>query len=242
MGFDELFRGGPVFSSGDGVFAPGTDAVVLSDFMDVRFAKRICDIGCGCGVLSVCAAIKSASGTVTAVDVQNDACLMARANIEKNGLSHRINVLNEDIRDYKSLFPSGSFDCIVSNPPYFPVKSGDHSQSDAIARQEIKCTLKDLLNAVCYLLKYGGYFYLVHRADRSCEVITALSNKGLEPKTVRFVQHNVKSEPSLVLIKCKKGGKSGVNVLPTLILYNEDGTKSDELVKIYNREGWENER
>ena len=31
----ELFSGGPVFAKSGGVFAPGTDAVVLADFADV---------------------------------------------------------------------------------------------------------------------------------------------------------------------------------------------------------------
>ena len=235
MEFSELFYGGPVFSSADGVFAPGTDAVALSDFADTDFAENICDIGCGCGVLSIVAALRSKTAKITALDIQPEACTAALHNARANGLEDRINIICGDVREYKQLFTSGSFDCIVSNPPYFPPKSGKVSKSAAIARQELCCTLTDLIAAVSFMLKYGGYFYLVHRADRAAQVISALSAAGLEPKVMRFVQHSEMSDPSLVLIKCKKGGKAGVIVMRPLVLANVDGTKSAEIIEIYNK-------
>lgn len=235
MVFDELFKGGPVFTCQDGVFAPGTDAVVLSDFADVEYAKSICDIGCGCGVLAVVAAVRNSAASILAVDIQKTACDIARCNIEANGLSGRITVQNCDIRDYKNLFQSGAFDYIVTNPPYFPKSSGKHSKSAVISRQEVTCTLYDVVSAASYMLKYGGYLAMVHRADRCAEVICALSAAGLEPKIMRFVQHKASSAPSLVLIKCKKGGKKGVSILPPLILANDDGTRSSEILRIWEK-------
>ena len=88
------------------------------------------------------------------------------------------------------------------------------------------------------MLKYGGYFSLVHRADRAAEVIWALSEAGLEPKIIRLVQHKPDSIPSLILIKCKKGGKKGVSFLPNLILANSDGTRSREILSMYEKR-WE---
>ena len=240
MEFSELFHGGPLFTVGDGgVFAPGTDAVALSDFADVKFAKNICDIGCGCGVLAITAAMKAKSARVTAIDIQSEATDITLSNIAVNGLDGKIDVLCRDVREYKSLFESGSFDYIVTNPPYFPVKSGKHSESAEIARQEISCTLKDIVAASSYMLKYGGYLAMVHRADRAAEVIYELSKASLEPKVLRFVQHTQSSAPSLLLVKCKKGGKKGVTVMKPLILYNEDGTRSDELFDIWNKKGWQ---
>ena len=238
MVFEELFKGGPVFACGDLVFAPGTDAVVLADFADVKFSKNICDIGCGCGVLAVVSAIKNPGAAVTALDIQPEACRITMENIKENCLEGRINVICGDIREYKSLFVSGSFDHIISNPPYFPAGSGKSSAAFELARQEVKCSLYDIISAVSYMLKYGGYFSLVHRADRAAEVIWALSEAGLEPKIIRLVQHKPDSIPSLILIKCKKGGKKGVSFLPNLILANSDGTRSREILSIYEKR-WE---
>lgn len=235
MEFDELFKGGPVFAKECGAFAPGTDAVVLSDFASPEYAKNICDIGCGCGVLAIIAAMRSEKGRVTAIDIQPQAIEQAAANIKANSLDGRIQLICGDIRQYKALFEAGSFDYIVTNPPYFPKGSGKASLSQEIARQEVCCTLYDITAAASYMLKYGGYCAMVHRADRCVEVICALSESGLEPKVIRFVQYKPSSPPSLILIKSKKGGKKGVTVMPPLILSNEDGTKSDEAVRIWER-------
>ena len=235
MEFDELFKGGPVFAKEGGAFAPGTDAVVLSDFADPEYARNICDIGCGCGVLAIVAAMRAKNGKVTAIDIQPQAIEQAEANIRANSLEDKIQLICGDIRQHKALFEAGSFDYIIANPPYFPKGSGKSSLSQEIARQEIYCTLYDVTAAASYMLKYGGYCALVHRADRCAEVICALSAAGLEPKVIRFVQYKSSSPPSLILIKCKKGGKKGVNVMPPLILSNEDGTKSGESIRIWER-------
>lgn len=231
----ELFSGGPVFAKSGGVFAPGTDAVVLADFADVKYFKNICDIGCGCGVLAIVAAERSPSSSITAVDIDPEACACTEENAKANGLSGQISVMCADIRLHRDIFKPGEFDCVISNPPYFPPDSGKHSKVWGTARQEINLNLTGLAEAVSYILKYGGTFYLVHRADRAAEVITCLSNSGLEPKEMRFVQHTAGSSPSLILIKCKKGGKPGVLVPPPLILANGDGSRSDEVLRIYGK-------
>lgn len=235
MVFEELFKDGPVFARESGVFSIGTDAVALCDFADTSAAQNILDIGCGSGVLSVVAAMRGKKAAVTAVDIQPEACALAEENVRANGLEGRIKVINADIKNCRKMFVSGSFDYIISNPPYFPPDSGKHSESVRTARQEVKLNLYELIEAVNYLLKYGGYFSLVHRADRSAEVITALSKSGLEPKVMRFVQHSVETAPSVILIKCKKGGKPGVTVPAPLILDDGTGKKSEEAQQIWEK-------
>ena len=235
MEYSELFKCGPLFSCPDGVFPPGTDAVLLSDFADVRGAKNICDIGCGCGVLAVMAAVRNTSARVCAVDISQAACEATRNNAAVSGLEERIDIMCCDIREYRQHFVSGAFDYILSNPPYFPENSGKYSKTAVASRQEVTCNLYDVVSAVSYMLKYGGYFAMVHRADRMAEVICALSDAGLEPKVIRLVQYKIGAIPSLVLIKCKKGGKKGVSVMPPLILTDENGEKSEEAIRIWEK-------
>ena len=58
----------------------------------------------------------------------------------------------------------------------------------------------------------------------------------LEPKTLRFVQKNGTSAPSLVLLGCRKDGRTGLTVQPPLLLQNADGTETEELRRIYFRD------
>ena len=84
-------------------------------------------------------------------------------------------------------------------------------------------------------LKFGGKFYMVHRADRLASIIYELKKYKLEPKVLRVVYPKVNKEPNLILIEAKKGAKPGIKIMQPLILNNDDGTETDELKKIYSR-------
>ena len=51
--YDDLWPGGPRFARSGAGFALGTDSVLLADFAAQRRARRIADLGCGAGVLTV---------------------------------------------------------------------------------------------------------------------------------------------------------------------------------------------
>ena len=51
--YDDLWPGGPRFVRSGAGFALGTDSVLLADFAAQRRARRIADLGCGAGVLTV---------------------------------------------------------------------------------------------------------------------------------------------------------------------------------------------
>ena len=49
----------------------------------------------------------------------------------------------------------------------------------------------------------------------------------IEPKRLQLIQPREGSEANMVLIEGVKSGKSGVKVLPTLNVYNADGSQID---------------
>ena len=103
----------------------------------------------------------------------------------------------------------------------------------AIARHEITCSLEDVVKAAKWLLKTGGHFYMVHRPFRLAEIIYTLKQHKLEPKRMRLVHPYVDKEPNMVLIDAAKGGKQRITVEPPLIVYNKDGSYTDEIYQIY---------
>ena len=74
---------------------------------------------------------------------------------------------------------------------------------------------------------------MVYRTDRLTEVFETLKKYRLEIKKIRFVYSNAKSESNLVLIKAIKYAKPYLKVEKPLIIYNEDGTYTDEIIKTY---------
>ena len=71
--------------------------------------ETVLDVGCGTGVLTICAAALGASN-VTGIDIDNVIVLEALSNLEKNGISHKAEIILGTIEDAE-----GRFDLIVAN-------------------------------------------------------------------------------------------------------------------------------
>ena len=236
--FVELWDGGPLFCQSEH-FKLGTDSVLLADFVNIGSRQRGIDLGCGSGVLPLLLMSKSERLHMTGLEINPEAAKTAEANLEANKLAERGSIVTGDIRLCKELFKSGEFDLVVANPPYFAEGSGKQStdEAKAAARTETMCTLGEVCRAAAYLCRTGGVFCLVHRAERLCDVLCILRESGLEPKRLRTVAHDASKEPSLILVEARRGGGSGMKLLPPLFIRNPDGSETQEILKIYHREG-----
>ena len=228
--WDTLWPGGWTFCFDDGAFKPSTDSFLLGSFPPLRKNWRVCDLGAGTGLLGLLLLAREPALTVTGLELSPAACALAARTAAANDLSDRLVTLPCDLRERSQLPQAGSFDLAVSNPPYFPAGSGRAAAgSRGDARTELTCTMAQLCSAASYLLRSGGQFCLVHRT----ELLETLRRCRLEPKALRFVQKNGTSAPSLVLLACRKDGRTGLTVQPPLLLQNADGTETEELRRIY---------
>ena len=218
-------------------FKLGTDSVLLGNFANVSGVKKAADLGCCTGVLSLLLLSRSEEIVLDAVEIDDEACKIARQNMEINGLSSRCNVICADLRDYKKHFTSGAYDLVITNPPYFSLSSGDVSPDErrAKARGEVACSIEDIIECAKYLLRWDGKLFLVFRPERLVELFTIMRSNAIEPKTLRMVAHSVGSKPSLVLVEGRRGGKSGLSVLDTLYIVDENGNETREIKEIYHR-------
>lgn len=187
----------------EGVFPLGGDALALGDFATVKPGWRVCDLGTGSGVLLLLLARRAENLSLTGVDLDPLSAQTARENLTSNGLAGEI--LTGDLRT--AALPTGGFDLVVSNPPYFPVGSGT---SAGPARSEENCTLEELCAAASRLVKNGGRFSLCHRPERLVDVICSLRAHDLEPKRLKLIAHGPGHPPSLLLIEAVKQGRPGL--------------------------------
>lgn len=234
--FDELWPGGPKFHQSEYGFKLGTDSVLLAHFTNPARAKRVLDLGCGAGVLTVLTAYKAPRGQVWGIEIQPESAEVCKQNMAANGFDPE-NILVGDLREHRKLFEAGSFDLVISNPPYFTEKSGFTAPDEkrATARDERTCSMDDLCKAAGYLVKWGGAFTVVHRPERLSELLCSLTKYGLEPKRLRLVSHKAASVPNLILVEARRGGKPGLSIEPPLILAKDDGSDTQEIQKIYHR-------
>jgi len=105
-----------------GVFVPlGTvsSGLLAGILRGVARGRRILDIGCGSGVLSITAAL--AGGEAVCYDTSVHALEVARLNARLNGVSGRILVTGSP----EEAVEMGPYDLVVSNPPYLPLDPAD---------------------------------------------------------------------------------------------------------------------
>ena len=130
----------------------GTDAVLLGSWVNVDGAKRLLDIGCGCGLIALMVA-QRCEGQVVAIEIDSEASSQAAENVSRSPWSERMEVINADIRTFVD---DEGFDVIFSNPPYFmeSLKCPDRKRSDA--RHTDSLSFDDLMRSASSLLKQTG--------------------------------------------------------------------------------------
>ncbi|PYG89194.1 tRNA1(Val) A37 N6-methylase TrmN6 [Ruminiclostridium sufflavum DSM 19573] len=223
-------------------FCFGVDAVLLSDFADVKKDCRVLDIGTGTGIIPVLLAGKTQAKAIAGLEIQGNMAEMANRSVILNGLEDRVQIIHGDIKRYSEYFSKSSFELVVSNPPYTNKGCGlvNPHDSKAVSRHEILCSLEDVVSSAAALLVSGGQLAMVHRPERLADIICSMRNNGIEPKYLRFVHPKPYKKPNMILIKGNRGGKPELKVQEPLYVYNQDGTYSDEINKIYGREVTEN--
>ena len=103
------------------------------------------------------------------------------------------------------------------------------------ARHETTAGIDDFMRTAAALLKPKGEAVLVHRPSRLVDIMTAGRNAGLEAKELRLVVPRRGEKANICLVRFTKGGGAELDILPELIVRNDDGTYTAEIEKIYER-------
>ncbi|QOR34498.1 tRNA1(Val) (adenine(37)-N6)-methyltransferase [Clostridium sp. 'deep sea'] len=231
---DNLMHTGLNIIQDDKYFSFGIDAVLLSMFVRLKRGDKVVDFGTGVGVIPLMLSTRQTHLKIKALEIQPEVAALALRNVELNNLSQTIDIVNEDLKNSVLLYGHEKFDVVVSNPPYMPLGVGDISpqNSYAIARHEVHCTLSDVVKASKAVVKYGGKVNFVYKSSRLVELITMLREHKLEPKRLQLVQSRQNSESHIFLVEAVKGAKSGIKILPTLVIYDDGENYTDQMKKL----------
>ena len=206
-------------------FGYGVDAVLLAAFAagetgaaaaypsskdeEGRSFVRAADLGTDCGIVAFIYTHKVAGAKVLGVEKREEAADRARRAVSLNGMEDRVSIITSDVADIADgNFPgeAGTFDAVLSNPPY------------------------------SLMLKRGGRFYLVHRPERLTDIFVSLRAAGLEPKELQLVSPREGEAANIALISAVKGGGPGLKMLRGLAVHTQDNGYTQEILRIYERQ------
>jgi len=165
------------------VLIPRPDTELIVELVLERLAPRarLLDMGTGSGAIAVAVAHTRPDALVTALDVSEDALLVARANAAANGAQVRF------LRsDWFTALGDEVFDLIASNPPY--IASGDEHLAQGDLRFEPSGALTDFADGLSALrtiiasapahLVADGWLLLEHGYDQASAVRALLGEAG----------------------------------------------------------------
>lgn len=214
-----------------GAFPLSTDSMLLHDFVRLPRNAQVLDLGSGCATLGTLLCAKDAHCHVTGIELDRTAHEAALENIRRNALQERMNSICADLRTIPAGLTPGSFDCCVSNPPYYT--GGPASNTTPLARRDDCCTTEDLFATAAKMLKFGGNFALVHKPERLAELCSCAGKWKLEPKRLCLVRHRPDRPVSLILLSCRKGGKAGLD-WDEICLFDHNGNPTDYYRSLYH--------
>ena len=232
---DLLRRGYRILQKKDG-FRFGIDAVLLAWFAGtVRPEDRVIDLGSGTGVIPLLMDARNGCGNYLGLEIDPRMAEMASRSALLNGVEERVRFMEGDLKNVSESLGKGIFDVVTANPPYRKAGTGKMSPDPwkAAARHELLCTLEDVVREAAALLRDGGHFYMIHRAERLPEILSELKRHGFATEKERPVCPAKGKEANLVLIGAVKGEGEALRTEESLYVYDGEGHYTQEILDIY---------
>ncbi|GHT77525.1 tRNA1(Val) (adenine(37)-N6)-methyltransferase [Bacteroidia bacterium] len=135
----------------------GTDGVLLGAWTNCADAKSILDVGTGSGLIALMLAQRS-EAQITAIDIDENACLQAQINFEASSFRDHLSVQSIALQTFPF---SQKYDLIVSNPPYFVNSLQSPNVRRTKARHTGTLPFADLIRKSTQLLNPFGRLSLI---------------------------------------------------------------------------------
>ncbi len=217
-------------------FSFGTDAVLLSGFVQPRKNSVGVEFGTGTGIIPLLLSMHKEFQKIYALEIQSEYARLARENIAMNGFSDKVEILEGDLKEARRHIPF-YVDFVFTNPPYMKKESGkvNDNEKKRIARHEIHCDIRDVCRSAASLLQDKGDFYCVYRLARMAELFSAMREFDLEPKNIVFVTPKPDSPPDLILVRGVKGANPELKSRPPFVIQDENGCRTAETNLLYEK-------
>lgn len=208
----------------DSAMKPGTDAIILSAFVNVQAEDKLLDVGTGTGIISLLLAQKGCK-TIHAIEPDPAAFQEAQENINSSPFSKRIQLFQQKLQDFT---PIANYTCIVSNPPYHigsPSPQGQRNQ----ARNATELPLTAFFTAMKSLLAPEGSSYLILPFSRKQELIDTAQLYGYSVVELVEIYGKQGQSAKRIIAKVKRGVH--LSVSSSFTIRNSDNSWHDDYLE-----------
>jgi tRNA1Val (adenine37-N6)-methyltransferase len=211
------------------------DPVLLAGFVAPPYG-RFLDIGCGVGPLSFSLLATDPEARGVGVEIQPRLAALAARGRDANGWGERLEIVGGDVRELGERLGAGSFDLVITNPPYRTVESSPPSPNleRAIAFNEIALRLADWVEVAARAVRRGGRVAAILPFERAPELRLALRKGLLRPVRLRPVHPRAGQSASRILIEARSADRDLPVVEaaveePPLVVHAPDGGFTPEV-------------
>ena len=210
------------------------DSILLAGHVQPKYGDRVVDLGTGCGIIPLILGFRNPNIRIYGIEIQKELADLAAMNVSLNHMENQIEILCNDLKELNNGPVKLPVDLIVCNPPYRRTESGriNPSRQKAVARHEIKVTLKDIMTAARRILKVSGRLIMVYRSIRMTDLLFQMRSFDIEPKWIRMVHSFQGDSAKMILVKGIKGAGAEIEIAAPLYIYNRDGTYTKEAEKM----------
>ncbi len=201
---------------------------------------NVLEIGTNNGVVSLILALAKPNLKITALEIQETACELAKENFILNKVSDNISLENVDFNQWSINNTTKKFDLIICNPPFFKINNNKMNKnvSFQIARHELKLTLEDIISKSSKLLKNKGRLSLIYPPSRLKEIFIFANKYNFSISKLQFIFPKFSKPSQSVLIELNLNGKHNLIVQKPFVIQNHNNEYSEQAKAIYR---WNNE-
>lgn len=186
---------------------------------------RVLDLGCGVGAVLLCYGHRVATAQLAGLERNPDLAALAARNLLENGWAERGEIHAGDLAAPPPGLMPGSFDLVLTNPPYLEPGRSDPSPVALRRSADVENEgfgLADWIGRAMTFCRHKGWLGMVQRADRLDGILAALHGR-MAAVTVLPVQARAGEDAHRVLVFARKGVRTPARIAAPLILHQTDG-------------------
>ncbi len=205
----------------------GTDAALLASAVPRDAEGLALDAGAGAGAVGLGAAALAPGIMAGLIEIEPEACAFARENVLCNRLGERAKVFEANLLDPISRRTAGlqpeTANIVLTNPPFHQMGRIRVTPDPRKALAHVSAAPLDTWVRACVsLLRPGGLFLMIHRADALAECLAA-ARPRLGALAILPVVPRMGQAATRVLMKGVKGSKAPLRLCSPLVLHETDG-------------------